>query len=122
MKKIVIIVALFMLCKPIIPVLEYIVFYDYIKNELCENKDKPAMHCNGKCHLAKQLAKASDAEKETKDKKQFSLETSIVFCQELPAGIGLDLCCTDLGNTIIKYYNSLYTHLRISTLLRPPIS
>lgn len=23
----------------------------------CENKDKPQMHCNGKCHLAKELKK-----------------------------------------------------------------
>ena len=29
-----------MLFKPVIPVLEYIVFYDYFKNELCENKEK----------------------------------------------------------------------------------
>ena len=46
-----------MLVKPAIPFLEYIVNYDYIVKELCENKDKPELKCNGKCHLAKQLAK-----------------------------------------------------------------
>ncbi len=45
-----------MLFKPVIPILKYIVFYDYIKNELCENKDKPKLECNGKCHLAKVTA------------------------------------------------------------------
>jgi len=27
----------------------------YITKAFCENKDKPMMHCNGKCHLKKQL-------------------------------------------------------------------
>jgi len=27
----------------------------------CENKARPAMHCNGKCHLSKQLAKAAES-------------------------------------------------------------
>jgi hypothetical protein len=27
----------------------------YITNNFCENKDKPAMHCNGKCYLSKKL-------------------------------------------------------------------
>lgn len=28
----------------------------------CVNKDKPRLHCNGKCHLRKQLGRATDAE------------------------------------------------------------
>jgi len=30
---------------------------DYIAKNLCENKDKPQMHCEGKCCLKKKLAK-----------------------------------------------------------------
>ncbi|MEN8125240.1 MAG: hypothetical protein ABFR32_08920 [Bacteroidota bacterium] len=41
--------------QPAIPVIEYFVNYDYIANELCENKDKPLMACNGKCYLEKQV-------------------------------------------------------------------
>lgn len=29
----------------------------------CVNKTRPQLHCNGKCHLAKQLRKADGAEK-----------------------------------------------------------
>ena len=47
-----------MLVKPLWPVMEYVVNYDYIANVLCENKDKPQLQCNGKCYLAKQLKKA----------------------------------------------------------------
>ncbi|MGZ4033428.1 MAG: hypothetical protein ACXVPU_10980 [Bacteroidia bacterium] len=35
---------------------------DYISKNLCENKNKPMMHCNGKCHLMKQLAEQSKKE------------------------------------------------------------
>jgi len=53
-------VAFVMLVKPLWPVAEYIINYDYIVNVLCENKDRPQMHCDGKCYLAEQLAKESE--------------------------------------------------------------
>jgi len=34
----------------------------FIIEKLCENKDKPQMHCNGKCYLYKQLQKSSEKE------------------------------------------------------------
>ena len=43
--------------RPIMPIISYAVNYEYISTELCENKDKPEMACNGKCHLKKELAK-----------------------------------------------------------------
>lgn len=43
-------------------VLDYQVHKERITELFCVNKDKPALHCNGKCHLAKQLRKASDSE------------------------------------------------------------
>jgi len=49
--------ALVMLFKPLWPLAEYIANYDNIVNNLCKNRDKPAMKCNGKCYLAELLAK-----------------------------------------------------------------
>jgi hypothetical protein len=40
-----------------LPFINYSVNKDYIAKVLCVNKDKPMMHCNGKCHLKKQLNK-----------------------------------------------------------------
>lgn len=34
----------------------------YIAQTQCENKDKPQMHCDGKCYLAKQLKKTEEKE------------------------------------------------------------
>lgn len=36
---------------------QYMANKDYIAKNLCENRDKPQMHCDGKCCLKKKLAK-----------------------------------------------------------------
>lgn len=33
----------------------YSVNYDYYAHVLCVNKNRPSLHCNGKCHLKKEL-------------------------------------------------------------------
>jgi len=43
------------LIQPALPIIEYFVNYDYIVGELCENRDKPILTCNGKCYLEKQV-------------------------------------------------------------------
>ena len=48
------------LLKPIIPVLDYAVNYEYIKEVLCINKDVPEMQCDGKCYLRTQLAEVEE--------------------------------------------------------------
>ncbi len=58
--------AIFFLCiyslvvlKPLFPLVDYALNKEYISKNLCENRNKPKMNCNGKCHLMKQLKKAS---------------------------------------------------------------
>ncbi len=70
-------VALSMLVKPLWPVVEYAMNYDYIVTVLCENKEKPQLQCDGKCYLAKQLAKAS----EQSDKDPFGENRSKIRTQ-----------------------------------------
>jgi len=41
--------------KPFIPFINYAINKQYIIREFCVNKDKPEMHCNGKCYLEKQI-------------------------------------------------------------------
>lgn len=45
--------------------LDFEIRRDYIVANLCVNRDKPMMHCNGKCYLAKRIAEAKE-----KDAKQ----------------------------------------------------
>ena len=80
------ILTLVILFKPLWPMVEYALNYDYIVENLCENKDKPMLNCDGKCYLSKMLAEASQGsspqdnpfEKGTatdKDLKIFQLDT-----------------------------------------------
>lgn len=48
--------AFIILFRPFWPIVEYVVAYDYIIAELCENRDRPELKCDGTCYLSKQLA------------------------------------------------------------------
>jgi hypothetical protein len=44
---------------------------DYIARVLCENRDRPELHCNGQCYLAKRLKAQQDKQdKETTERVQ----------------------------------------------------
>ncbi|KFC23266.1 hypothetical protein [Epilithonimonas lactis] len=45
--------------RPLVPLMDYAVNYDFINKNLCENKAKPELLCNGKCYLKKEIAKTS---------------------------------------------------------------
>jgi hypothetical protein len=52
--------------KIVTPYIAYKLNYKYISTVLCENKKKPQMECNGKCHLSKELKKAAQEESSSK--------------------------------------------------------
>lgn len=60
--------------------INFTLFINYQLNQLeitrkfCENKAKPKMQCNGKCYLAKQLAKQENQKKTPSDKKDFKVK------------------------------------------------
>lgn len=70
-----------MLAMPVV-YLAYVLNKEYIATSLCENKNKPAMHCNGKCHLSKQLAKASETGDAQNQKGATSMPPAD-YCEEL---------------------------------------
>jgi|TARA_R110000744_G_scaffold310700_1_gene418374 hypothetical protein len=79
MKHLILFVAIIMLIKPLWPLAEYAVNYDYIVENLCENRDTPSLHCDGKCYLAKQLAKESEgSDKNPFEGKRFNLEIQYI--------------------------------------------
>lgn len=83
MKQLILFVAIIMLIKPIWPLAEYAVNYDYIVENLCENRNRPAMQCDGKCYLAKQLAKESEgSDKNPFEGKRFNAEIQFLDFRE----------------------------------------
>jgi hypothetical protein len=84
MRKIIAIVVLFamlsQLFSSVMIIANYVANKEYISKNLCENRTKPKMHCNGKCHLMKQLQKDSKKEKSPLTTAKF--KTSIQFVEE----------------------------------------
>lgn len=108
-----------MLFKPLMPVAEYIINYDYIAKVLCENKAKPELHCNGKCHLMKELAKAAEEEKPVSHKKTSHQEAEVLFCESsfqfefTPVFINTE-------KRISIPYTNLYVHTGSVSVFHPP--
>ena len=115
----ILIIAIFL--KPIFPVIEYVVNYEYISKVLCENKAKPMMHCNGKCHLMKELAKAAENEKPvSSDKKGYSPVLELLFFQEINSFAIASFSFLDKGNSS-NVYSNLYSNSHLESVFRPPI-
>jgi hypothetical protein len=110
-----------MLLKPALPMIDYIVNYDYISKVLCINKAKPKLHCNGKCHLMKELAKTSESETPiSSNKKIVSHELEILFFEEIKSFKITSLYFEEKQKTISNYSNS-YFYLNSVSVFRPPI-
>lgn len=50
--------------RPIGPMLEYVIYEDYIAEFLCINKDKVELKCNGKCYLMQRLSEQNEEKKQ----------------------------------------------------------
>lgn len=120
-KKLVFLLALFILVKPVLPVLDYVVNYEYISKVLCVNKAKPKLQCNGKCHLMKELAKASENEKPiSSNKKMASLELEVLFFEEIKS-FKITSFYFDKNQLLNSAYSDLYFYLDSNSVFRPPI-
>lgn len=58
----------------------YLINKEFIIFNYCENKSKPKLHCNGKCHLTKQLKEQEKQESSSKNNTK-SLD-EVQFCSE----------------------------------------
>jgi hypothetical protein len=119
-KNFVIVIALAFFLRPILPVLEYAINYDYITKTLCVKKAKPKMQCNGKCHLMKELAKAAESEKPiSSDKKQLIQESEVLFLETIPLFVCFDFFA-NLTQKINANYSNFYSFLNSCVIEHPP--
>lgn len=91
----------------------------YIAKNLCENRNKPKMHCNGKCQLRKKLQQL-----EQEHSKQSSAPVKIDKLENS------DCVLLNLYPILIKYtafkkyvyaiYNDCYVYAYSNKLLKPP--
>lgn len=55
---------------------------EYIAAELCVNKDKPQLQCNGKCFLAKKIAEAEKKQQANERQTQKDLLQQVMLISE----------------------------------------
>ncbi|MCA0931248.1 hypothetical protein LCM02_02215 [Lutimonas saemankumensis] len=110
---------LLVLVQPAIPVLEYLINYDYIVNELCENREKPIQTCNGKCYLGDKVEKQLnlDPEPQLPVPPQVDLEKFITLGVEFDHEISNP---ETMHLELPTYFNRLKPQLQGDSLLRPP--
>lgn len=55
---------------------------NYIATKLCENRNKPWLHCNGKCYFLKKIRQAQEKEKSNERQSQKNLFQEASFIQQ----------------------------------------
>ena len=86
----------------------------FIEN-LCENKDKPELQCNGKCHL-KKVAESSTENQQTPTKYTSLKEITLFVIEKLDFTFRV---INNKENTNFDY-NNLYAFSRIHQIDKPP--
>ena len=83
---------------------------------LCVNKDKPEMHCDGKCHL-KKMAQENSGTKDKVPFKEFNLKEILLFVVQQPS---CQFINPSLKKSFTGYYNNLYAYNGLCDLDHPP--
>ncbi len=95
---------------------------DYIIQNLCENRFKPQLNCNGACYLAKKLHKIAEdnATKETKEQSQ-SMKKIMEEVFETTPLFSCDWKMIESTPKSIYSFQLAHTQSIPSSVFRPPI-
>ena len=123
MQKVVLYILLLATLLPSISPWGTIMYYNankaYIARVLCENRNRPQLHCDGKCYLAKKLKAQQDRQdKETSSRVQNS-PTITLFCSEQFAFDFSGFELADLMASVPDYLLKQYAVAQIA-LFQPP--
>lgn len=96
---------------------------EYIATTYCENKQKPALECDGKCYLKKQIQKQQESEDSpllTKKGQFFEF-----FIQQDSKMLSFSSFqrptkVFQLGKTLFLEHSRWYARLLVTRMLRPP--
>lgn len=97
---------------------------DYVAEELCENKEKPVLKCNGKCYLAKQLQAAEEVKKEVPEKKNqtqtVKVPVQILKWDKINSAVAVWKEIEPMENQAIFHYSAISSKEKIKEFLHPP--
>jgi len=91
----------------------------YIAEKLCENKDKPWMHCNGRCYLMNKVKQAEENEKKQANK---DLRTNLQFtwCINFSSQLEKSYIKDSIAQRFTIHYSYNYTNQYNTSIFRPP--
>lgn len=93
--------------------------HKYIAENLCINKNRPWLHCNGKCYFMKKIHQAEENEKKQEAKDNLSrLEVS--FFQEPYQVAFIEPVILEANKSTFPRYTYQYSSRYIETIFRPP--
>lgn len=112
--------TLFVVFRPLIPLVEYAVNYEYISEVLCINKSKPELHCNGKCYLSKEIAKTNDTDSSPLTKTKNSGQ-KLLDIYALPEITEINKTENAFFTNFNFLYKTAYSFLFLKHIFRPPV-
>jgi len=88
---------------------------NYIATRLCENRDKPQLHCNGRCYLMKKIRQAEEKQNNAEREAQKNLLQEAWCKTHSPVKF-----YTKLLQVIINPYQQAAPQKGYNTIFRPP--
>lgn len=103
------------------PFVDYAVNYNFIAKNLCENRAKPGLMCNGKCYLVKEIAKTNENfPKQDNLKINISGLTDSFIIKDIFAFLGFSDEAPESSEQ--NYYlTSFYSFSLNSSIFHPPL-
>ena len=104
-----------------IPYIDYFANYDYINKELCINRNKPVLECNGTCYV-ESLLKSANLIEDGNSHKTTIPEVTLFFPIFTLSEIQFEFYQVTFLDKVINNYskNNLITNRYINEIFRPP--
>ncbi|PQJ20829.1 hypothetical protein [Tenacibaculum sp. SG-28] len=101
--------------RPIAPLVEYAINYDYIAKILCINKENLSLNCNGKCYVMKKLQQQQEED----------FNSIQIVIKDYPIGFVELIGVANIEDTILlqnkqAFYKRIYTYLASFSIFHPP--
>ncbi len=111
---------LMFLCQSFNRFVVYATFYanqNFIEQNLCENRDKPWLHCDGHCQLNKKLADDNKQDSQTPAQRAAG-EMSMFFIH--PVALYTEIFHTEILTPLNGHYTSLALQIYTGSTFHPP--
>ncbi|MBO9614262.1 MAG: hypothetical protein J7619_16275 [Dyadobacter sp.] len=102
--------------------LDFEIRREYIVANLCENRNRPQMHCDGKCYLAKRIAALDEQEKRQAEKTYMSRLLDQVMDQRTDFSFAQQPVLVELlPRTIFSLAACFTPRMAVDDIFHPPL-